>query len=59
MPSDRARSNGHKPKHKEFDVSMRKNFTVRVAEHWNRPPREVVESPALEAFKTRLDILPC
>lgn len=35
---------------------MRKNFfTLRVAEHWNRLPRETGESPLLETFKTHLD----
>jgi len=39
---------------------MRKNFfPLRVMEHWNRLPREVVESPSLEIFKTRLDMFLC
>ena len=30
-----------------------------VAEHWNRLPREVVESPSMEIFKTQLDTNLC
>ena len=37
-------------------LSKQKNFfPLRVTEPWNRLPREAVESPALEIFKTHLD----
>jgi len=36
-------------------VNVRKHsFTVRVAKHRHRLPREVVQSPSLEKFKTPL-----
>lgn len=39
---------------------MRKIFvTVGVTEHWNRLPREVVESAAQEVFKSHLDMTLC
>ncbi|KFO90581.1 hypothetical protein N320_11540, partial [Buceros rhinoceros silvestris] len=50
--------NGLKLRQGKFRLNIMKNFfTQRVIKHWNRLPREVLESPSLEAFKSRVDLV--
>ncbi|KFR11467.1 hypothetical protein N306_13446, partial [Opisthocomus hoazin] len=48
--------NGSKLTEGRFRLDIgKKFFTMRVVKHWNRLPREAVNTPSLEVLKARLD----
>jgi len=56
VSSGRTRSNGLKRERRKCHTNMQKNFfAVRVT----GLPREVVESPSMEIFKSHLDVCLC
>jgi len=57
VDNNRTRRSGFKLRPRRFMLDIRRKFfTQRVVTHWNMLPREVMDTPSLEALKTRLDV---
>ena len=56
IPECRTHNNGLKVKEARIRLNVRKNvLTVRAVRQWNQLPQEVVNTPALEANKRKLE----
>ena len=52
MYFDRTKGNGFRLKEKRFRLDIMKKFlTIRMVKHWNRLPREVMDTSSLETFR--------
>ena len=52
MYCDRTKGNGFRLKDKRFRLDIMKKFlTIRMVKHWNRLPREMMNTSSLETFR--------